>query len=423
MCLVKLSPRLFYWVKIISKFISVQLIVQALSLASGILLIHTLDQTQYAYFTIANTMQSTINLLADTGIGISISAIGGKVWQDRYRFGQLINTAMQLRYSLAVISMTVVTPILLWMLIQNGASAVLAVLITASVLLGVNFQLATGVMSVVPQLHSQIKRLQNLDLFVSSFRLALLGVAYLTYLNAVVAVTVTSIIAGLQRFILRRWVIEKIDITAPVSQEDHKFILATIKNVMPNSIFFCFQGQLNILLISIFGNTQNIAEVGALGRLGVIFFLMNSIMRTIVLPSFSRCQKPNILLRRYFQILLFFLILGIFLIGMSGIFTNEFIWILGSRYSKLRSEVVLMMISTITTSIVEVMSSMNYTKAWVEYAWLEIPTRIFLQIFLLLTLDISTVRGVILFSLFSNISPFLVNTMLTYRGFTAHESV
>jgi O-antigen/teichoic acid export membrane protein len=422
MLLVLLHPRLRYWIKTISQFISVQLLVQALSFTSGILLIRTLDQTEYAYFTIANTMQSTMNLLADTGIGISISAIGGKVWQDRYRFGQLINTAMQLRHCFAVISMTLVTPILLWMLVQNGAAVLLAILITVSVLFGVNFQITTGVMCVVPQLHSQIRRLQNLDLLVAFSRLALLGLAYLTFLNVLVAVTVSSIIAGLQHFILHRWVSQTIDITAPVSQDDRKFMLTTVKNVVPNAIFFCFQGQLNILLISIFGNTQHIAEVGALGRIGVIFYLINSIMKTIILPSFSRCQNPKTLHRRYFQIFLFFVFTGVFLIVITMLFTDKFLWVLGGHYSNLRRELVLMMVSTVTTSIVEVMSSMNHTKAWVEYAWLEIPMRILLQIFLLISLDISSVKGVILFNLLSNISPFLVNVMLTYRGFATYKS-
>jgi hypothetical protein len=57
--------------------------------ASGILLIRGLEQTEYAYFTIANTMQGTINVLADMGVSIGLMSIGGRVWQDRHRFGQL----------------------------------------------------------------------------------------------------------------------------------------------------------------------------------------------------------------------------------------------------------------------------------------------------------------------------------------------
>lgn len=82
------TPKTFYWLKTLSKFVSVQLVVQVLGFASGILLIRTLDKQEYAYFTLANSMQGTMNVLANAGVGSALWAIGGKVWQDPYRFGQ-----------------------------------------------------------------------------------------------------------------------------------------------------------------------------------------------------------------------------------------------------------------------------------------------------------------------------------------------
>jgi flagellar biosynthesis regulator FlbT len=110
MLLIALPPRLIYWIKVLSRFISIQIVVQALSFASGMLLIRSLSKEEYAYFTIANSMQATMNMLADSGISSALSAIGGRVWQDPYRFGQLINTAMQWRRYLAMISVALVSP-------------------------------------------------------------------------------------------------------------------------------------------------------------------------------------------------------------------------------------------------------------------------------------------------------------------------
>lgn len=422
MLLVTLPPTLIYWTKVLSRFISIQLVVQALSVASGILLVRTLDQQQYAYFTIANTMQATMNMLSDVGVGISLSAIGGKVWQDRYRFGQLINTALQLRYSLAVISITLVTPILIWMLIRNGASIGYTVLITVVVLAGLNFQLTAGVLIVVPRLYSQINRVQNLDLLSGISRLILLGIGYLTFWNAGVAIASASLVAGLQRFILGCWASENIDRKTPINKEDYSFILATLKNTLPTTIFFCLQGQLSLLLISIFGSTQNVAEVGALGRLGVIFSIINSVMTTIVLPSFSRCQSVDILCKRYFQVLSLFAFIGVFMIIISLIFPSELLWILGEKYNHLKNELVLMVTLTSITSFVGVMCSLNLSKAWVQYSWIEIPIRLVFQSALLMVLDVSNVKGVIIFSLLSEIPPFLVNAMLTYRGLMTYKT-
>lgn len=73
------SPKAIYWGKTLSKFVSVQLVIQTLGFVCGILIVRTLDQQQYAYFTIANTMQGTMNMLSDSGISIGLTAIGGKV--------------------------------------------------------------------------------------------------------------------------------------------------------------------------------------------------------------------------------------------------------------------------------------------------------------------------------------------------------
>ncbi|MFM6347381.1 MAG: polysaccharide biosynthesis protein, partial [Dolichospermum sp.] len=89
--------KLFYWFKLLSKFVSVQLIVQALGFVSGIILIRSLSKEEYSYLTIANSMQSMMNGLADSGVSIGISEIAGKVWSDKYRFSQLIVSALELR--------------------------------------------------------------------------------------------------------------------------------------------------------------------------------------------------------------------------------------------------------------------------------------------------------------------------------------
>lgn len=70
------APNTKYWTKTLSKFLSVQVIVQALSFGSGILIIRTLSKDEYAYFSIANSLQATMNILADSGIGIALAAIG-----------------------------------------------------------------------------------------------------------------------------------------------------------------------------------------------------------------------------------------------------------------------------------------------------------------------------------------------------------
>src|SRR5690348_11059895 len=134
--------RAFDQVRRVGHFALVQGVVQLLGFSSGILLVRWLPQREYAFFTIANAMQATLMLLADIGISTGLISIGGRVWQDRHRFGELINTGLAVRRKLALAAIVIVAPILYAMLAKNGASAIYTVLLVALVLAGFSIQLS-----------------------------------------------------------------------------------------------------------------------------------------------------------------------------------------------------------------------------------------------------------------------------------------
>ena len=141
--------------RVVGSFVTVQAIVQMIGFLSGILLIRMLEQREYAFFTIANTMQGTLNLLADIGVSVGLVSIGGRVWQDRSRFSQLVSTALYLRRRLALLAMIAVTPLLYFMLAKNGASLNYTALLIIFVLIGLAIQLDVGVLGVIPRLRAE----------------------------------------------------------------------------------------------------------------------------------------------------------------------------------------------------------------------------------------------------------------------------
>ncbi|MGH8100593.1 MAG: polysaccharide biosynthesis protein, partial [Chthoniobacterales bacterium] len=244
--------RALHRARIVGKFAVVQAIVQIIGFGSGIILVRTLAQREYAYFTIANTMQGTVNLLADIGISVGLTSIGGRVWQDRRRFGQLINAALNFRKKLGALAIVIVTPFLYFLLARNGASIAYAAILIALLLAGSLVQLSQGVLSVVPRLHSDINRIQTIDLTGAIVRFAvLLGLAFI-FLNAALAVAVASATLCLQYTMLRSYAAGVIDLNASPNAEDRQEIVRLTKHLAPNAIFYCLQGQITVFLISIF---------------------------------------------------------------------------------------------------------------------------------------------------------------------------
>src|SRR3954464_1862165 len=115
-----LIRRALHRAKVVGSFAFVQGVVQVISFLSGILVIRQLDQREYGYFTIANTMQGTLNLLADIGISIGLISIGGRVWHDRERFGQLEPPPLGMRPNLGVVVVVISPQFLSFMLLKKG---------------------------------------------------------------------------------------------------------------------------------------------------------------------------------------------------------------------------------------------------------------------------------------------------------------
>jgi O-antigen/teichoic acid export membrane protein len=416
------SPQMSNWTRLLTRFLSLEVLVQALTFACGILIVRALTKNDYALFTVANTMLATMNLLADNGIGSGISAIGGRVWGDRFRFGQLIVTAMKLRRAFALISITVVTPLLFWMLHDNGATISYAGAITAAVLLSLYFQLTIGVLMPVPRLHSALNRIQNLYAWYSALRLLLLIIAYYTFLNTAVALFAAAISLAMQEIVLRRWVPEMADLKAPPHPADRREIMSIVRAQAPNSIYYCVQSQLTVWLIAVFGSASGVAEVGALGRLAVLFAMFWSVLGNVVFPSFARVQDSHVLWKRYWQILSASAGLSLSLLLLAALVPDLLLWVLGPKYAHLDRELFLMVLSAVSFAIVACMWQLNVVRGWIVSPWLMIPIGVATQVLLIFLLDVSTVRGVLLFNTLSTVPAFFLNFWRTRRGMREFEA-
>jgi len=412
------ARRTFDRVKHVGTFALVQALVQVLGFMSGIILVRHLDQREYAYFTIANTMQGTLNLLADIGISIGLVSIGGRVWQDRSRFSQLISTASRLRYALGGVVAVIVTPILYLMLTKNGASIGYTMLLIGVILAGVALQLSTGVLTVVPRLRSDIRKIQVIDFTGTIVRLAAMIALMFIFLNAGVGVALGTATFLLQYLMLRAYCSRVIDFHAPTNADDRRSMLGFIRNQAANAVFYCFQGQITIFLISFFAHrTSSVAEVGALGRLAMIFAVLTNLMANVFAPAFARCHDRRRLFRMYFAVIGGVAAFSLIIIAVAALFPKEFLYVLGPKYAHLHRELLLMVGGAVLATLTGTFWSLNAAKAWIAGSWLYIPLTIATQLALIPFTDFGSVKGVLVFNLVSALPNLLLNTILSFRGF------
>ena len=267
-------------------------------------------------------MLATILVLADSGISSALTAIGGRVWQDSRRLGSLLNTAVSVTPPTGGVHSTRrgSCPCLVagakWRKPANHCRAGC----------GRPGGLGSGIdhsnVRRGLRLRSEIRQIQNQAMVSALVKLAIVGIALFIFMNAAIAIVSVVIGYAVQFVMLRRWVRREVDRDAPADPAMRSEIVSVLKKQAPHSIYYCLQGQITVWLISIFGNAESVANVGALGRLAVVFALLSSITAEVVLPAFARIQSAHHLRRRYFQI-----VAGYFadvrVIGSSGSGVSE----------------------------------------------------------------------------------------------------
>jgi len=403
------------WTPILLKFALVQGLVQLLGFAAGLLIVRSLTKQQYAFYTIGNTMVGAILVLADSGISSALTAIGGRVWQDGRRLGSLLNTALQLRRQLAVITVLVVAPVLIWLLRQNGASRLTIFGLVLAVLAGSGLELITRIYCVALRLRSEIRQIQNQALVSAIVKLAIVAAALVIFINATVAICSVVVGYAVQYTMLRRWVRRQVDQTAPPDPAMRSEIVSVLKKQAPHSIYYCLQGQIMVWLISIFGNAESVANVGALGRLAVAFLLLSSITDEVILPAFARIQSLQQLRRRYFQIVAGYFGVSVLSVVAVALFPTQILSVLGHQYSGLHAEGVLMAACAVVAATAALLWSINCARAWIVPPTILIPCTIALQIAMIFLLNLSTVKGVLLFTMYSWVPSIVLSLLLAMR--------
>jgi len=410
--------RAFDHARRIGNYALVQAAVQLLAFSGGILLVRWLPQREYAYFTIANAMQATLNLLADLGISVGLISIGGRVWHDRHRFGELINTGLAVRRKLAAAAAIVVSPILYAMLARNGAPSPYALLLIGIVLVGFILQFSIDVFVVVPRLRSDIGKIQTIDITCTTMRLLLIvGLVYL-FATAGLAVGIAGATFVLQYVLLRSYAAKVVDLNAGENPEDRQEILRLIKALAASALFYCFQGQITVFLISFFGRqATSVAEVGALGRLAMIFTVVMNMLANVFVPAFARCQDKRRLRVLYVSISGGVALFGAGVLAAAAFFPEQFLFVLGNRYTHLHRELLLMVGAAVVSAFGGTLWMLNASKAWITGSWLYIPLTLATQLALIPFTDFSRVDSVLLFNLISLVPSLFLNLALTFRGF------
>lgn len=394
---------------------STQALIQLIGFVSGILIIRFLPTREYALYTMAVAIYTNMVILADSGIKTSVMAQAGKVWQDKYDMGKVISTGFHLRKLFAIGSIIISIPIMLILLHHHGATWWMASGITLAILPAFYANLSGTIWEIVPKLHQSIFKLQKIELIASIIRAVFIGVILYFFPYTMVALIAFGFSQVWANKKLRNLADEFIVTTKKKSLKVRGEILKMVKRLLPDSIYLCISGQITVWLISIFGTTVAVAQVGAMGRLAMILGFFGVMFGSLVSPRFSRLvNDKKLILKRFGQIQIGLLVLGLFIVTCTWIFAKEMLWLLGEGYSNLEFEILLLMIGNFIGFVATSNFYLYTSRGWVINPLISIPVSMTAIVCGAFLFDVSSLKGILIFNIFNNVVILVLHTVYGY---------
>jgi hypothetical protein len=189
-----------------------------------------------------------------------------------------------------------------------------------------------------------------------------------------------------------------------------KSILSQVRRLMPGALYYCFSGQIAVWLISIFGQHDSVASLGALARFSVLFAIVPVLFGTMITPFFSKlAEQRSLLLNSFIQIQSFIFLGALIVVSIFYVFSGSFLWVLGPLYSNLKFELVVSIVSSLLGVAAGLSFSLFTSRGWSMHPVFSITVNLLSLIAGILIFDIKTLCGVLMMNVFVNTVQFFIN--------------
>jgi O-antigen/teichoic acid export membrane protein len=422
------------WIGILSAYFTAQSLTQLAGLAAGLLLVRFMPVQQFALYTLATSVVSFFAFASDLGSTSSLLYFYQRAAKTGEDFQPYLAAVLSLRRLAFLLGAAAVLLAFPRSAAAKGFGLGDVAAVTAALLLCVWFQIASSVRVLAARLNGQYGRAYRAEVAGGSVRLAValamvaasLLRAWLGMLGSAVASAVTAALAGLTPTAphpaapaaTAAGAAAPTTATAAVQLGPYRRqILRYLVPSLPGALYFSIQGPLVVWLAATFGAARNIAEVGALGRLGLIVGMFSGLTGMVLLPRLAHIVDDRLYRRRFLQYGGLLLALALALLAVAVLIPGTLLLILGSQYASLHRELMLVIASAGLTLLGGYVVSVNFARSWNRWETLAVLLYVAAQAGFVALLPLGTTAGVLLFNLYSAAAGLLLQLAITVVGF------
>lgn len=187
--------------------------------------------------------------------------------------------------------------------------------------------------------------------------------------------------------------------TALQSRRTDRILISQITPTLLGSVHFSLQGVLSIWLAAHFGQVSTVAEVGALGRLGVLISVVAGFTGTVFVPQLVAISDERLFLRKYLEWWGVISAIGIAILVAVFAFSSAFLSLLGPAYTTLHRELLIIAATAVIGTWGGYAWSVSRARGWIKNHKYSVPLTIAVQVTMVNTMNLATTQGIMLFGL------------------------
>lgn len=404
--------------RLLTKLLGAGAIAQVLNLVTGLALLRWLTVEEYAQYTVAFGFSATLAALVDLGFAGAIMPLVGDRASDRVAFGAYIRAALHLRARIAVVLLPISAVIFFVVTGPRDWGIGVEIGLFATIALTLLAKAMADIYSLPLLMHSRYREYYAFQVGTSGLRLAASAGLYgFRGLTGVTASAVSAVAALLNGLAYKRLARNYVDVPDARDPEKTRAIRRLMAPLLPGLIFTAFQGQITVLLITVFGDVRAIAEVGALSRLAALFAVLAGLNQVLIAPRFPQVPRDRLRLE-IMRVLGGVGALSLMLTVLAFVFPAPLLFLLGSSYDHLSAEVAWFMLGASLGYLAGTIYFINVSRRFVWHwtTWLGLGLVIFSQVASAIFFDLGSVLGLQYFAALTGVAGCIAQAVTMLYG-------
>lgn len=394
------------------RFVAGQVALTGVHALTGFALVRGLEKADYAAYSLAFALLAIAVNASNMGLTSAVLGLGGRVWPDALAVRSVLNSAQRLRNRIGAALALPFAAYCSWQFPHIGVGALETALLTALVLAAAWVQMQANFYAIVLQLGRAVAALLRNDLMSAVLKLG--GVLLMVHLGWPVWAVVSWIVFSLL-LNYRAHVHSVSPLLANHSDTNEAYLREMRTLVRANALrtlYWSFEGQITLLLCAWFASAERLADIGALGRLGVLFGIFQSFIASYTLPDLAKARTPEQILRQALRTLA---AAGLFLTPIlvwAALHPPSLLWVLGSGYANLTAQLLPFLLASAIGQLAAVTYQVCTARAWLSLNRYYVPLALPLQVLLIYALDMRHIESAILFAGLNNLFFLIFNTSM-----------